>query len=150
MAWTLNLLPLAGIVAVCLWAAQPVGVGEATNSGAETFGIRDSSDVHTPQVRGRDAYAIIHSRHYDKPLYDSKPVVAEKKPPPKPKLNAKLVGTALDPGFTYGFFRDSHGQTKMIGVGQTIEGAKVLEIKRESAVVEFHGDTLTLIVEKEG
>jgi hypothetical protein len=95
-------------------------------------------------------FAVIHARDLKKPLFD---VVATAAPPPdvpKPQLTVTLVGTAVEPGFTYGLFRLKSGEVKIVERGQTIEGAEVTEVSEDSATVRFHGELITLKAERKG
>jgi hypothetical protein len=94
-------------------------------------------------------FAVIYQKDVRKPLFDAKPVAAEA--PPPPKLSARLTGTVVEPGYTYAIFRTSAGETKLVRIGQSIEGAEVTAINEASATVKYAGQELTLPVErKEG
>ena len=69
-------------------------------------------------------------------------------PPGRHLLSITLVGTASDATAPYGLFRESSGQVRCIGVGQTIGGAEVVRISDGSATVKFGGETITLTVVK--
>ena len=90
-------------------------------------------------------YELVASRNLLQPLYDS---VAPNQPPPKPTV--KLVGTVVEPGFTYALLKTKDGQVKWAPVGETVEGAEVTEVKGDSVTVRFAGEMHTLKVEGQG
>lgn len=147
--WTLN-AALAAALAVCVAALafSPLDAGpaDAGNRGRPTTGPKDEQHKTGPM----SAYAGIYRRDLRKPLYDVKPAPVVKPAKPKPRMTVTLVGTALEPGFTYGMFRTKSGATKFVSVGETIEGVEVLEISEGSAKVRFAGEVLTLKTSKGG
>ncbi|HOF17628.1 MAG TPA: hypothetical protein PK082_01870 [Phycisphaerae bacterium] len=147
MLWAAVAALSAAFFAVVLWLLWPV----RPSRGKHPEGGSGVSDFHPTKlaVRPIENYACIHERDLHKPLFDPKPAAAVVAPQPKPKLTVRLTGTATDPDFTCGFFRTQSGETKMVGVNQTIEGAKVLEVLDKQVKVEFHGDILTLKVEED-
>lgn len=104
--------------------------------------------VEAPPARPLSDYSVIHERDWRRPLEDPKPVV--KAPPKKdpPKLRITLVGTVMEPGFQYGIFRTKGGQTKFARVGQTVDGAVVVEIRPEAALVRKDGFEIEMEVKK--
>jgi type II secretory pathway component PulC len=91
------------------------------------------------------AYETISKRNLLQPLYDS---AAPNQPPPKPSV--KLVGTVIEPGFTYAMLKTKEGQVKGVSVGETVDGAEVTEVKADSVTVKFAGEMHTLKVEGQG
>jgi hypothetical protein len=92
--------------------------------------------------------AVIYETNLRKPLFDPAPVVAQPvAPPPPPKLEVILTGTAVDPGSTYGLFKLKTGEVKLVSVGELVEGAEVLAIDERSATVKHFGQTITLKVQ---
>ena len=73
-------------------------------------------------------------------------VVAAKKKP----LPFVLTGTAVDDDESTAFLRTRNGQLKIAGIGETVESAKIVEIEKDSIVVEFNGDRQTLKIEPKG
>ena len=96
------------------------------------------------------SYAVVYQRALRKPLYDPKPIVVRKAPPPKPKLGVELVGTVVEPGFTYGLFRTKSGRTKLVTVGGEIEGAQLAGVRDGSATLRFNDELITLEVKPKG
>jgi hypothetical protein len=116
-------------------------------SGKKAVGL---SKIMPPVNEPLSAYAAICQRELRKPLFDSKPsaVSTAKAPPPKPQLTVTLTGTVIEPGFTYAMLRGKSGQVKFVSVGQAIDDAEVTEITPNSVTVKFHGDSITLKVNK--
>jgi len=108
----------------------------------------------TDQPRARPAvgpladYTVIYRRNLLRPLYDPKPVVKVAAKPKPPKLPVTLVGTVLEPGFSYGMFKTKDGRTKFVRVGQAVEGAELLAITDKEATVKFGGREIVLKVQK--
>ena len=95
-------------------------------------------------------YAVIYRRDLLRPLYDPKPVVKVVVKPKPPKLPVTLVGTVLEPGFSYGMFRTRDGKTKFVRVGQQIGGAEVLSIADDRVTMKYQGRQVVLAVQKKG
>lgn len=102
----------------------------------------------TAQARQAADYSVIYQRDLRKPLFDPKPITVIKPIAPPPKLTITLIGTAVAPEMTYGLFRNKDGQTKLVEIGQTIDGAEVIAVIEQGATVRFAGQTLTLTIEK--
>jgi len=97
-------------------------------------------------VGPRSAYAVIYGRDLRKPLHDAPPP-GPAPAPPKPKFLAMLVGTAVEPGFTYGVFRTAGGQDKLVSPGERIEGAELVAVRDGQADIRFNGEIITLKVQ---
>ena len=138
-------LAAALAAAVAAWAL----VSPATDfQEAASTQAKDEPPRHrTENARPAAAYAVIYQRDLRKPLFDAVAAVAAA--PPKPQLNVTLMGTAVDPESPYGIFSDKSGRTRLVSVGQTIDGALVLEITDSAATVKFNGETITLRMKKE-
>lgn len=140
---------LVGSVAAAVHglAFRPVEVPEPAVASARNT---DDSQAGAPKApRPASHYAVIARRNLLKPLFDVKPVKTVRKAPP-PKLDVTLEGTMVEPGFTYGIFRDKRGQTQLVGVGKTIAGAEVLAIRVGEATLRHHGREVTLKVPEKG
>lgn len=144
-----NIVLAAAIVAcVCLCLllqpgaedVKPLPKDEVISAGNETGG----------RVGPHDLYAVIYERDIRKPLFDLKPIEPVNVEPPKPELAVRLIGTAVEPGFTYGLFRTESGESKLVSVGQKIGGAEVTTVGEGTATVKFHGELITLKVEPKG
>jgi len=147
--WLLVSFVLGLAIVACLCAAAlPVSMAEPARrqDGAADDRTAPDGDVTGPL----SDYADIWQRDLRKPLHDPKPVAKAAKPAPKPKLAVRLMGTVLEPGFTYAMLRGKSGETKFVGVGQSLDGAEVVEVAVSSATVRFHGDLITLKIESEG
>ena len=138
------LLAAIGLTVGSLWL-WPVDISSQAPTKTNANQI---ATVKVPQARPLSDYSVIHERDWRRPLQDAKVVV--KAPPKKdpPKLKFTLVGTVLEPDFQYGFFRNKGGQTRIVRVGQTVDGAVVVEIKPDSAVVKKDGFEIELEVKK--
>ena len=148
---TVNLLLSAALAAIG-YAIVLVPIDSAVEQQAGGAKTAVLSDIMDRAAEPLSAYAAIYKRPLRKPLFDPKPGVAAgaKAAPPKPKLTVTLTGTVIEPGFTYAMLRGKSGQVKFVAVGQTIDSAEVTAITNGSATVKFHGDSITLQVNKGG
>ena len=71
-------------------------------------------------------------------------------PPPPPQLNVQLVGTVMEADNSRAFFQLPSGRTVLRRVGQSVAGARIVSIERQSAVLEYQGQTLTLQAPRRG
>ena len=108
--------------------------------------------VEEAPVEPLSSFAVIYERPLRKPLYDPAPVVEAAPPPkPKPKPTFTLIGTVVEPGFTYGMFRTNKGETKLVEIGESIGGAEVTAVTEAGATVLMDGESIEMTVkEKEG
>jgi hypothetical protein len=147
--WLVNALLVGAIAATVWFALTPPALEGATDPPG------DGGDGNRPAAGAASAepverYAVLHRRPLRRPLYDPKPVVVKvERKPPRP-FPATLTGTAVDPTFTAAFFQTRRGRTEMVAVGQKIEGAEVLRIGPDSAVIRWHGEEKTVKVAGEG
>jgi len=135
------------VLAICLAAFVPL---EATSEFALTGTTTTSSSTQTDSgsvQKPLSAYAVVYKTNLAQPLFDASPPAPVEKPPPK--LNLRLTGTAVEPGFTCAFFQASDGTTKVVAQGSTIDGAEVVAIAPGSATVKYAGTTFTLKVDKD-
>ncbi len=143
-----NVALAAGIVA-CAAAAVLVPL-EGADAGAQgTVGrVAAPSTQPARQARPLAEYAVIWRTNLSGPLFDAPP------PPPKPpepvRLPITLAGTATEEGQAFAFFRTADGRIKTVAVGQTIEGAELLEVQRGSAKLRVGGRIVTLEMPKDG
>lgn len=151
MLWTVNVASAAALI-VCVAAAVFCSLDVGLTREPADENVAPGADDEQRKVEPLSAYAGIYQRDLRKPLYDVTPVQIVKPEPTKPKLTVTLVGTAVEPGFTYGLFRTKSGETKFVRVGETIKdtGVEVLEITQDAARVRFAGEILTLKVRREG
>lgn len=134
------------VAAAAIWLPLP-GSEQAVRPPVDDAGDETMSVTETGI--GTVSYAVIHQTDLRKPLFDPAPVAAAPPaPPPKPKLEAVLTGTAVDPGSTFGIFRTRAGDTRLVEVGQVVDGAEVIGIEEGKATVRFHGDILVLTVKE--
>jgi len=128
-------LAMSLLAVVLLWAL-PLDLPR-TDPGA----VMQPATAPSAQAPGPlEGYAIIWQRDLQQPLFDIKPPVTA---PAAPALRVQLLGTAIDPGFTYGIFQTAAGESKLLSIGQSIEGATIVAITADSAVLrrdqqEFH------------
>lgn len=95
-----------------------------------------------------DAYAVIYQRNLRLPLFDapaSAPTLAVAPPMP-----VRLKGTILEPGFCYAVFERTNGESRMVGVGESVDGVEVVAIAAASITVRYNGQLAALAVDKEG
>jgi hypothetical protein len=67
-----------------------------------------------------------------------------------PKLAIKLVGTVIEKDSSFALLKAKDGQVRWAPVGETVDGAEVVEIKADSVTVRFSDQTFTLKVESQG
>lgn len=143
--WLLNAVLVGGIAATMAWATTvPVRTPpmDKTPINPKT-GDSDDHPASRGKVENRDE---LLARDLRKPLYDPKPIKVEVKPKPKPPLTLSLTGTAVDPGFVAAFLRTRRGETHIVAVGESLEGAKVLKVTATGATLLWHGEEKTLTV----
>jgi hypothetical protein len=142
LLWLLSAsLAAAGLGSVLALALVPIGEPDP----ASLAPAAPQSVVPPARKTAVIAYDAIGKRNLQQPLYDS---AAPNQPPPKPTV--KLVGTVLEPGFTYAMLKTKDGQVKGVSVGETVDGAEVTEVKVDSVTVKFAGEMHTLKVESPG
>jgi len=107
------------------------------------------------EVSGANAVAAVRplnrtlfTRDYRKPLYDVTKRKVNTPPPPKPKLTVTCVGTIIG-NRPVALLCGKTGQTKSVGIGQSLDNAEVTAIDVNSATVTFHGETIELPVKKD-
>ena len=145
LLWAINAALAAALVtSALLLTLLPLGVNMQAPSDGTTGRLISSTVGQTLPLR---EFAVIYERDLRKPLFDAPPARPIEAPPPK--LAARLIGTAVEPGFTYGLFKGKDGQTHLVEVGQKIDGAEVLQIAEGTATVLFEGERLQLKVEAE-
>jgi len=143
LLWTLNAVLAAAIVAAGAgFAFWPLPKFDAGPGSPPAPASRGSVAREKPPL---SAYAVIYQQDLLAPLWD---VVETKAPPPQPAVT--LAGTVIQPGFTYALLKNKAGEVKWVAVGQALDGAEVLEIATDSAVIRFGGATYTLKIQKEG
>ena len=120
---------------------ETADVRQAPSAAAETV-----ADAAAPAARPLADYQVVWQRNLLAPLFDPTPEAAAKAAPP-PKLPVTLLGTVVEPGHTYGMFRDKEGRTRFVRVGQSVDGAEVRAITADGATVLFAGREMTLKVE---
>lgn len=142
------LLGMATVVAAVAPLTAPLAEGESPKNPA--VGDRSARSAQSG-LQGHtlplEDYTVICKRPLRRPLYDPKPQPEPE--PEKPKLNLTLLGTAVEPGFTYAMFQTSGREQKLVTVGQTIEGAELQAVRNGEADLLFHGETVTLKMEKD-
>ena len=150
LLWAISVTLAVGIaVSAVAGILLPLAVGDDAAAASRAGSGPSAAGMSRAETGPLTDYAVIYARRLRKPLYDTKLVAAPIKKP-KPKLTVTLVGTAVEPGLTYGLFRTGRGRVKIVSVGQSIAGAKVTAISDGSATVEFNGEQVTLSVEKKG
>jgi len=149
-----RLLLLANAALVVAIAAS---LGAAAYLPLSAVGEMPRTDAASPVAEGPsaprlaplDTYRVIYQRDLNRPLFDPPPAPVVRAAPPAPQLTLRLIGTVVEPGFTYGVFRTSGGQEKLVTPGETIDGAEVMAIGDGTATVRSHGRVLELKVEKQ-
>ena len=131
-----------GYLAVVLILALPLDLPQVRATTTAVSASQPGARAAVPL----EGYAVIWQRDLQRLLYDPKQAV-----PAPPKLNVQLLGTATDPSFTYAIFRTASGDSKLVRIGQEIDGATVVEVTADSATLrqgdrQFH----LSVVRKEG
>jgi len=148
--WSLNVTLLATLTAVAgTHFAMPVRVNmpDPDSKPSDDNTIRETQTIMPPL----SVYVSAAQRDLRRPLFDPPPVPTQiSRVPDKPRLALKLVGTAVEPGSTYGLFIDRSGKTKFAKVGEILDGAEITTINDGTATVLYHGETITLEVPEKG
>ncbi len=148
LLWLASLLLVAGLAAT-VWTTfrLPLASLKAGPDGGDRPSAAGSAAIAARPPLAH--FAIIYERSLRKPLFDAPPPTPlAAPPPPAPKLTVTLTGTVIEPGNTYALFKDQGESVKLVGVGETIAGAEVLQITEGSATVRFNGQEMTLTVAK--
>lgn len=98
--------------------------------------------------RGRTSIpdvASVFGRDLRKPLLDATAAAQT----PAPTITFVLAGTIMEDNSANGIFRMKNGETRIVSVGERIEGAEIVEITADSATVRAGAQTLVLKVKKE-
>jgi hypothetical protein len=140
--WGANAALVLAILGTGLAALAPL---EAPAPSKAAPGPAAAQAAPEERVEPFEAYAAICQRNLLEPLFDAPPAPAAAAAMP----GVRLMGTAIEPGFCYGLFRNALGEPKMVGVGESIEGAEVVAVAEQSVTLKFGGRTITLPVEKE-
>jgi hypothetical protein len=100
------------------------------------------------RVEPLSAFAAIYARSLRPPLFDA-PAAAQpaSAAPAAPRLAVSLTGTVVERGHGCGVFRIASGQSKVIAVGEKIEGAELVAIEDGLATLRHRGTLVTLKVE---
>jgi hypothetical protein len=150
LLWTLVAALGAGTAAAAvLPLALPLAVSDSAATPADDSGRGATAEGTGSGKAGLTSaeLAVIHERPLRRPLYDPSPQPEPE--PEQPKLEIELIGTAIEPGFTYAMFRTSGGEQKLVRIGDRIEGAELLSVRSGEADLSFHQETVTLRLEKE-
>jgi len=140
----LGMATAAAAAAMALWPMDTSGAGRASGAATTTA----PADAVGEGDRPLDHYAVVWERPLRGPLYDPKPVVVVKAPPPEPKFQYKLTGTVLEEGFSFATFADPRGKMTLCRVGQQIGEAELKSISADSVQVLLAGKLLTVPLEK--
>ena len=100
------------------WQPADVRLDQTTN---------DHSEALRPRLNASDL-AVIWQRDLRQRLFDPPPKKA--KPPQRPKLAIKLVGTALEASGGFGVFRLADNRTVVKPVGAIVDGFELVSVNR--------------------
>lgn len=120
----------AGLAATTLLWVVPLDLPDV---GSAAAGAVSTSAPFCGPAEPLEAYAALWQRDLQQPLYDAP--APEAPAPPRPAVT--LLGTAIDPGFTYGIFQTAGGESKLASVGQCVDGAVVVAISADSATLRL-------------
>jgi hypothetical protein len=141
LLWAVNAALAAALAASLASAFWPLRGGQA---GSLPSAERDKAGTpQRPAAQTLEDYAVIGRRDLRAPLFDTPPATLAPKPP---MLNVELTGTSVEGANSLAMFRTPDGQIKIAGVGQAIDGAKVVEIKAHSVILRFGSQLIELNV----
>jgi hypothetical protein len=130
----------AGLVAVAVAALLPPD--DVRAPAVQRRGAAPSSDTED-RIGSLESYAGVWQRPLRSPLFDAPPPKETPKPTPPPPT-FRLVFTAVEPGASMATFRTAGGELRTISVGESIDGAVLLEVTRTTATVQAAGQKYTL------
>ena len=96
-----------------------------------------------------ESYSAVWQRSLRNPLFDAPPPKEAAKPPPSPP-NVRLVFTAVEPGAGMATFRTAAGELRTVSIGESIDGAVLLEVTQNSAILQVSGEKVTMTRESGG
>ena len=143
LLWGVNAGLALGILAAAGLALAPLEPSVTCDPPPAPASTVAAAETHLAPL---DAYDVISRRDLSGPLFDTAAAAASAPPAPMPPI--RLTGTAVEPGFCYGFFCNTKGESKMVGIGESIEGAEVVAVAEQSVTLKFGGRTITMPVEK--
>ena len=144
LLWAVNAVLAAAVslaAAVMIW---PLDEAAPSASWEEPAAITRTAGT---QIEPMSKYAAIHRRDLRKPLFDVVPTTSAKTRT-LPPLKVRLTGTAVEEGFSLAMFHTASGELKMVGVGESIEGAEVISITDRSVTLRYGERPVTLTIEK--
>lgn len=136
-------LGIAGAVALAVFPPRPAPPPDAPDEASAQPALQSG------QALSVSAYAVIYQRNLQAPLAG----VATAQPAPlavSPLPNLTLLGTVVEQENSYGIFRTPSGQTRLAGVGETVEGAKVAAITVDSVTLTLGGNSFKLSLPPKG
>jgi len=147
-ALTALAVALAAATAAAAWAlvCLPLAVDDPAPQAADR--TADDETAAQPARHHLSDYAVVYERNLLAPLYDAAPAAVVAREAPPPRLEVRLEGTAVEPGFTYALVRTKDGKTRFVSVGQTVAGAEVVAIGNGQATFSLGGRQVVLKVEK--
>ena len=148
-ALTALAVALAAATAAAVWALVCLSLAVEEPAPQEAAGpaTDETPTVQAPRRHLSD-YALVYERNLLAPLYDAAPAAVVAREAPPPRLEVRLEGTAVEPGFTYALVRTKDGKTRFVSVGQTVAGAEVVAIGNGQATFSLGGRRVVLKVEK--
>jgi hypothetical protein len=134
----------AGLLLYAMFAPVKVDVeGEIIRRGVSGDSATTKADL--PSIA---AFAAVWNTPLQMPIFDAPPP-PEIKPDP-PKLNARLMATAVDRGQPTAMFRIPSGNFFTLKVGETFDNdpdiARIIAIEGKQVTVQFEGFDETLII----
>ena len=102
-----------------------------------------------PRVGPLESYAAVWQRSLRNPLFDAPPPKEVVKPPPAPP-NVRLIFTAVEGSGGTATFQTPAGDLRTVSVGESIDGAVLLEVTQSSAILRVAGEKVTLTRDKGG
>jgi hypothetical protein len=135
------------LIACLAWAILPANVDISPQTGG--LSTAPAGPMRAESPLSANDYSIIYQIDLRQPLVDPPPAAAPAPTQAQVTVPVRLVGTVVEPGFSYAMLRNSAGEVKTVGVGESVDGVEVVSIVPGSAVVRYSGQTATLKVEVE-
>ncbi len=148
---TALLVVVSGWVIARAW--QDLKIQAAAGSQGSVSSPHDSqANITVDRFVGEDGHSLKNElteslgRPLQRPLFDPPPPVTVA-PPPPPRLRVRLLGTALEAERAQAIVALASGETRFVGVGDDIDGSRIVSINDNAIVIHHQGSDVTLTVE---
>lgn len=142
----LNILLVAAIVAGAVYMFSPIDIKTQSVSRKTRRKNEPTQSVSRRRVSNKN-YDDIYTRPLRK-SFDDEPAATDTLAAVSAEtvrsLNLKLLGTVVEAGHTYAWFRCADGKNKLVGAGKKVDSAEVVNVKERTATVKHNGRLVTL------